>query len=314
MNELRVNRDVRAFVAHQFAREFAAGRDSAAAAQNLRAALPEEYHWAITETESTLGGRAGSRASAQVTALLEAARAHGVSAERTYAAYEAAARDFRTGLSPALSGATTLGAYLAMLALLLAMVAGIYTLFVLPQFRAMYESAGARLPQFTELVIGTAWVLAPVLALLIAAVVLFMVGVSKVKTRLRELAPMRPLFGRVPGIKDWARDHDVSLWMRYLALLLDAGATPETAAAVATTLAGEPGRDHRPRLLSSAATLGRLREELARLLDEDSREAMERFEEPRNGLVIGLRVLIYLIVSTFLVAMYLPIFKLGSII
>jgi type II secretory pathway component PulF len=135
-----------------------------------------------------------------------------------------------------------------------------------------------------------------------------------VKARRRVLAPRQPLLGRVPGIGSWARDHDVSLWMRYLALLLDAGATPESAAAVATKLAGEPGRDHRPRLLSSAATLGRLREELARLLDEDTREAAERFEEPRNGLVIGLRALIYLIVSAFLVAMYLPIFKLGSII
>jgi type II secretory pathway component PulF len=185
---------------------------------------------------------------------------------------------------------------------------------VLPQFRTLYESAGARLPAFTEFVIGSGWLLAPVLALLIAAAVLFLVGISKVKMRLQVLAPMRPLLGRVPGIKAWARDHDVSLWMRYVALLLDAGATPETSAAVATALAGEPGRDHRPRLLSSAATLGRLREELARLLDEDAREAVARFEEPRNGLVIGLRVLIYLIVSTYLVAMYLPIFKLGSII
>jgi hypothetical protein len=314
MNDFRVNRDVRAFVAHQFAREFEAGRDASAAAQNLRAALPDEYHWAITETEGTLGGRAGSSSTTQVIALLEAARAHGVSIERAYAAYETAARDFRSSLSPALAGATTLGIYLAMLALLLAGVAGIYTFFVLPQFREMYEGVGARLPAFTEFVIGTTWLLVPVLALLIAAVVLFLVGVSKVKARLRMLAPMRPLLARVPGFKAWATDHDVSLWMRYVALLLDAGATPETAAAVATKLAGEPGSDHRPRLLSSAATLGRLREELARLLEEDAREAAERFEEPRNGLVIGLRVFIYLIVSTYLTAMYLPIFKLGSII
>jgi hypothetical protein len=314
MTGTRVTRDVRAFVAHQFTREFEAGKDASTAAQNLRAALPDEYHWAIGEAESTLCGRADSRASAQITALLEAARANGVSAERTYAAYDAAARDFRSGLAPALAGATTLGTYLAMLSFLLVIVAGIYTIFVLPQFRAMYEGVGAQLPRFTEFVIGSVWLLVPVLALLVAAVVLFLVGVSKVKARLRALEPMQPLLGRLPGIKAWAHDHDVSLWMRYVALLLDAGATPETAAAVATKLAGEPGRDHRPRLLSSAATLGRLREELARLLDEDAREAAERFEEPRNGLVIGLRVLIYLIVSTCLVAMYLPIFKLGSII
>jgi hypothetical protein len=314
MSELRVNRDVRAFVAHQFAREFEAGRDAGAAAQNLRAALPDEYHWAIAETETTLAGGTDARGSAQINALLAAARAHGVSAERTFAAYDIAARDFRVGLAPALSGATTLGTYLAMLAFLLAIVAGVYTIVVLPQFRAMYEAVGAQLPPFTEFVIGTAWLFVPVLALLVVAVVVFLVGLAKLKARLRALAPVLPLVARVPGMKAWARDHDVSLWMRYVALLLDAGATPETAATVATKLTGEPGNDHRPRLLSSAAALGRLREELARLLEEDARDAAERFEEPRNGLVIGLRVLIYLVVSTYLVAMYLPIFKLGSII
>jgi hypothetical protein len=314
MNEQRVNRDVRAFVAHQFARQFEAGLEAGPAAQNLRAALPDEYHWAITETETTLAGRADSRATAQLTALLAAARAHGVSPERTYAAYDAAARDFRVGLAPALSGATTLGTYLAMLALLLVGVAVIYAVFVLPQFRAMYEAVGARLPPFTELVIGSAWLIVPVLAVLLAAVAVFLIGVAKLKTRLQALAPVRSLVARVPGMKAWARDHDVSLWMRYIALLLDAGATPETAATVATKLAGEPGHDHRPRLLSGAAALGRLREELARFLDEDAREAAARFEEPRNALVIGLRLLIYLVVSTYLVAMYLPIFKLGSII
>jgi hypothetical protein len=314
MNEQRVNRDVRAFVAHHFARQLEAGHEAGVAAQSLRAALPDQYHWAITETEATLAGRNESRAAAQLTALLAAARAHGISPERTYAAYDAAARDFRAGLAPALAGATTLGTYLAMLAALLVGTAGIYSIFVLPQFRAMYHAVGARLPAFTEFVIGSAWLIAPVLVVLVAAVALFLIGVAKLKKRLEALAPVQPLVARVPGMKAWAREHDVSLWMRYVALLLDAGATPETAATVATTLAGEPGHDHRPRLLSGAAALGRLREELARFLDEDAREAVERFEQPRNGLVIGLRVLIYFVVSAYLVAMYLPIFRLGSII
>ena len=162
--------------------------------------------------------------------------------------------------------------------------------------------------------IGTVWLLALVLLILITAIVLFLWGAVKMKKRLRAMQPMRPLLARVPVLKEWARDHDVSLWMRYVALLLDAGATPETAASIATKLAGEPGDDHRPRLLSSAATLGRLREELARFLEDDALHAAERFEEPRNGLVIGLRVLIYWIVATYLIAMYLPIFKLGTII
>lgn len=309
-----MTRDIRAFVSHQFAREFEAGKDASVAAQNLRSALPDEYHWAITETESTLAGQSETGASAQITALLAAARANGMSPERTYAAYETAARDFRTGLGPALAGATTLGTYLSILAFLLVLVAGVYSIFVLPAFRTIYEGAGAQLPHFTEFVIGTVWLLAPVLLVLIAAIVLFLWGVVKLKKRLQTMQPMRPLLARVPGLKEWAHDHDVSLWMRYVALLLDAGATPETATTIATKLAGEPGDDHRPRLLSIAATLGRLREELARLLDDDAIHAAERFEEPRNGLVIGLRVLIYLIVSTYLIAMYLPIFKLGSII
>jgi hypothetical protein len=313
VRSIRETRDVRGFAAHQLARELDAGRDLPAAAQNLRTALPDGWHWAVAELESTISGAGAPPRSRQLANLLAIAADAGVSRERAFTAYESAARDPRDGLANALAGGTTLGTYLALLAFMLVIVSGIYSLFVLPQFRVMYESFGARLPLFTETAIGTGWLIVPVLLLVIAAVVLYLVGLSKVKHRLEMLEPMRPLLGRVPGLKGWASDHDMTLWLRYFALLLDAGATPEAAAAAATKLAGDPA-DHRPRLLSGAATLGRLREEVQRLIDEDARDALVRFEEPRNALVLAMRVIIYLIVSGLVLAMYLPIFKLGSII
>jgi hypothetical protein len=313
VRSIRENRDVRAFAAHQLARELDAGRDAATAAQNLRAALPEGWHWAIAELESTLSGAGAPPRSRQLANLLGVAAEAGVSRERAFVAYERAARDPRDGLASALAGGSTLGAYLAMLAILLVIVAGIYAGFVLPAFRELFESFDAPLPAFTELAIGSGWLLVPALALVVAAVVLFLVGLSKVKHRLEMLEPMRPLLGRVPGLGRWAGEHDMTLWMRYFALLIDAGASPEAAAAAATKLAGEPV-DHRPRLLSSAATLGRLREELDRLLDEDARDALVRFEEPRNTLLLALRLIIYIVVGALVLAMYLPIFKMGSII
>ena len=68
------------------------------------------------------------------------------------------------------------------------------------------------------------------------------------------------------------------------------------------------------RWLASAAQLGRLREELAEQLARADEDALAGFERPRNAAVLFIRSLIYLLVSAFIVAMYLPIFKLGAVV
>jgi hypothetical protein len=308
-----INRDVRAFVAHQLAREIESGTPLPAATESLRRAVPADFHWAIQDAERVLAGGPAPAGWSQLEDLLRAARDNGVSAERTFASYEASAHEVRAAFAGVFSGAIELGIYLMLLAVILGVVLGVYSIFVLPAFEAMFAQFGAPLPAFTAATIGNGWVALPVIALVVVLLLAYLVGLQRLRRRLDALQPVRPLLRPFPILGEWARAHDAALWMRYYAIFLDAGANEAGAHRAAMQLAGEP-QEHRARLLASAAQLGRLRESLGRMLETDGYEAAERFERARNSAFSLLRVIVYMVVASYVLAMYLPIFKLGAIV
>ena len=309
-----VNQDVVGFTARQFAREFEAGAQPADAAARVRAALPQDLHWAVVEIERAFAGASGPRELPQLGPVIDTARKFGGSPQMAFAAYERAAAQMRPSLVDALAGATTFGAYLIGLVVMLGIVVGIYAMYVLPSMATMFSLVGAPLPAFTNAVIGSPWLLLPV-PLLLAALLSYVTNLRRFRRRLLALQPVRPMLRWVPGLAEWAASYDTFLWLRYQVIFLDAGLETSAAADAATLLAGEPReRDHRRALFGAAAKLGRLREELAAQLEVDREATLEQFERHRNGIVIFLRVLIYFIVSSYVIAMYLPIFKLGAVV
>lgn len=315
VNVVEINEDLRDFTVRQFAREFEAGADVTDAANALRASLPQNFHWAVTETEQQFGGVGQSRTLSQLSAVLDTARDNGVRPEAAFTAYVRAERTVRPALLAALAGAATFGAYLAFLVLILAVVVGVYAIVVLPQFKAMFDMFDMPLPAMTVAMIGSHWILLPMLGLILLAVVFYFLGLDKLKRRLFSLQPIRPLLRWIPGFGSWARRYDTGFWLRHYAIFLDAGLAPDAARTAASRHAGEPpAADHRQPLLASAAQLGRLREELAEQLERDRQSTLEQFERPRNLVVILVRAAIYFIVGMYVIAMYLPIFKLGTII
>jgi type IV pilus assembly protein PilC len=194
-------------------------------------------------------------------------------------------------------------------------VVGVYAIFVLPQFESMFAGFGAPLPAFTTMLIGNTWLLPPLFILLLVAVAFYFIGLSRLKKRLLTLQPVRELLRWMPGFSGWATQYDTQLWIRYQAIFLEAGLSAPAARDAASRLAGEPSEsDHRIALLHSAEQLGRLREELDAQLASEGATSLARFERQRNAFSIGIRVFIYFIVSSYIVAMYLPIFKLGAVV
>jgi type II secretory pathway component PulF len=313
-SQTTINRDVREFVAHQLAQEISAGTPLSVAADKVRKALPDEYQWAIGDVERMLAGGPAPPKWLELETLLRAARDNGVDDARTFSAFQQAAQAARTQVAGVLAGATSLGVYIATLTVLLIVVLLVYSIFVLPQIRAVFDTLGAPLPAFTEAAIGNTWILVPVLALLVLAIVAGLVGLARLKERMSALQPLYPLLRRVPILGRWSRSHDAGLWLRYLAIFLDAGATENTARNAAAQIAGSIEHDHRSRLLHGAALLGRLREELARQIETDERESIERFERPRNDFVLLARLAIYVVIAGYVIAMYLPIFKIGAVV
>jgi type II secretory pathway component PulF len=313
-NSLAADREVRDFVGHQLALEIDGGSSAKAAAEKIRGALAPENHWAVDEALRVLGGEPPPSAWPQLGNVLATARANGMNVDRVFSAYERSVEQARGRYAGVFTGAMSLGIYLVMLATLFLLVIGVYSILVLPGFQAMFAQFGAPLPAFTSVMIGNIAVLAPLLILLVLALVSYLVGLARLKRRMQQMQPVSPGISWVPGLGSWARAHDAALWMRFYALFLDSGVPENVAAHAAEQLTGKPTRDRRPRLLESAAKLGHLRAEIARMLDADEREAAASFERARNTTVLLLRLYIYLLLSGYVLAMYLPIFKLGAVV
>ena len=309
---IEVQRDVRAFVVNQLALQLDAGTPLPAALQAVHDALPDEYRRVAADFERLIAGGAAPADWSQLEKLLRAARDHGVAPEKMLSGYARAAHAARLGVSELLSGATSLAMYLLLLSFVLMIVAVTYSIFVLPQMRTLFTALRARLPEFTEVMIGGFSLLLPVLVLLFGVLALYVIGLRRLRRRLQALEPVYPLLRRVPGLAQWARLRDETLWLRYFALFLDAGAPDRVARGAADWLAGELRSPHRLLLLDSAARLGHVPAEIARVLDVEAREDVERFEQSRSTFILVLRLLVYAVIATYVIAMYLPIFKLGG--
>jgi len=304
--------DLRDFVTRQFVHEFESGAEVGAAAQRLREALAPDLHSAVTEIEGLFAGTAPS-SRPQLAALIAAARDSHASPERAFVAYERSRRLLQPRLLEALSGAATFGAYVTGVMVLLALVVGVYTLFVLPQLDSIFTEFGTALPRFTRALLGSAWIVLPMFLLVLVAMVFFFRRLQSLKQRLLRLEAVGPVLRNLPGFREWSTRYDTTLWLRYQAILIEAGASTDAARLAASRLTHQPhATDYRLALFDAAGRLGRLREELDAQLEGDRDASLERFEEQRNVVVMLVRTLVYVVVGAYVLAMYLPIFKIGA--
>lgn len=304
--------DVRDFVTRQFMHEFESGADLQSAAARLRQALAPDFHAAVAETESLVAGT-GPSPRPQLAALIATARELQASPERVFAAYERSRRLLQPRFAETLSGALSFGVYIGALVVLLGLVVCVYTIFVLPKFESVFSEFDAPLPAFTRSLLGSTWILVPLLLVVLACVAAYFERLKRLKQRLARLEAVSPVLRWVPGLRSWAARYDGTLWLRYQAIFIEAGADADAARLAASRIVGTTtGVDDRQALFDAAARLGRAREELDEQLENDRQASLEELEQRRNIVVTLVRAVVYLVVGAFVLAMYLPIFKLGA--
>jgi len=220
-----------------------------------------------------------------------------------------------------------LGAVLAVLFVVVAVVG----LFVLPQFKGLYDGFGRQLPALTAFVFGRG---APLyaLALLLATGLLAFLGsfVYQLRRQIRRYEPMPAGYHPVPLVGRVARVYNEYLWLSYAALLRAGNLSPEESLRVARTqlpsVALEPWSaplpDTKPYArsgdfqmladLATAARLGKLEQEMQFQQQATVEAFLAALARCRRQTQIALTILIYYLVAMFVSAMYLPIFSLGS--
>jgi hypothetical protein len=214
---------------------------------------------------------------------------------------------------------------LSVTTLLLATIVGvIYVVFVLPQFVTLFESLHAELPRFTRLVLGGLQpliLLLPVVAVFASAFLLPVRPTWQTGKRVWQLAP---LGRRVRIGREFVLRYRQQLFIAFASALTQSGLQPRTALKLASheaqlyadeNFAADSPATHGDTLLAALADAdrcGHLREEIMaqRAIRADALLlAAERLQFEFSFVVRGC---VYALITLLLVAMYLPIFKIGA--
>jgi hypothetical protein len=213
-----------------------------------------------------------------------------------------------------------LGAVLAVLVVLVIM----YGLFVLPQFRSLYGQFGAALPRLTSLMFGGG---APLFTLLLLSAIALLAFLSwfvfDLRGKLRRYAPLPAGYHKLPLVGTVALAYNQYLWLSYAALLRATGMSAVEALRIAGSrlplaaverwealpIAGEPGLVND---LALAFRLGKLDEEALYQQEATVDSFLAALHRCRSRSRLLLTICVYYLVASYVAAMYLPIFSLGS--
>jgi type II secretory pathway component PulF len=213
-------------------------------------------------------------------------------------------------------------AYLSAVLGLLMVVLSMYSIFVLEQFEALYAGFREGLPAFTSLVLVRGAPLSALMVLIAALLLAYMLWFAfYVRRQLRRYSPMSARYQKVPVLGPVAVAYNQYLWLSYAGLLRAASMPADQALRAAGARMPPPlaeqwnAPDDVPGLigdLSIAARLGKLDDEV-RFQQEATVDAfLTELARCRRRTRIALSILVYFLVATFVSAMYLPIFSLGS--
>jgi len=204
-------------------------------------------------------------------------------------------------------------------------VAVIYVIFVLPQFEALFSGMGAALPAFTNAVLSGGRSLLFVAPLLGLVILTFFLPIKFEWAQGGRRWRFAPLVRRVRIGRNLATHYRQQLFIAYAWTLTRCGVAPRDALAAASSetelyadidfKAMHAGQtmDALATALFDADRLGHLAEEIESqraVRTQLLARAAERFQ---LDVSLAMRTILYILVGALLVAMYLPIFKLGAV-
>jgi type IV pilus assembly protein PilC len=221
--------------------------------------------------------------------------------------------------------------YLGAVPAVLIVVVGMYALLILPQFRSLYRGFGTPLPPLTGLVFGGGAPVFTLLLLLVAGLLIFLFWfVFLLRRQLRRYIPVSAGYQRIPLVGPVVLAYHQYLWLSYTGLLRSAGMGAAEALRLTATrvplvanyrwdepVAGAEGKRKSVGAavvadLSTAERLGKLEEETAFQQEATVDTFLATLARCRRRARLVLTICVYYLVATFVSAMYLPIFSLGS--
>jgi len=228
------------------------------------------------------------------------------------------------------AGVVGMVSYLAALSGVALIVAITFGVFVVPSFDSMFSQFGAPMPALTTAAFAFGGAGIPLFALVLTMVVALVAWfVVLFHNRIQQLSPLPQWPKWVPIVGRIAESYNLGLFLNFARILVQSDVEPTRAVAEAAKAAnqsselnfenlaatdGSPGLDPVLTELGVAAKLGYFNEEIAFQCDQHISRMSLALVEARDRFSLILKFVMYLFVATLVVAMYLPIFKMGSVI
>lgn len=216
------------------------------------------------------------------------------------------------------SGFNSLITYFAIILMIAIGVSGIFTIFVLPQFQAMFDGFGSSLPMFTALVLDNNLLFTLIIPVLTMLVVICVLCSYHIRVRVSQFRPLSNICRWVPGLNKISDVYRYYLFVQYANILRKSKLSDESAIKYAELMSGANNNGnmffHWHTAIETAGQMNMLMPELEYQSAQVGALFGRRMIVVRERLTLWVQVILGLLVGTLIIAMYLPIFKMGEVV
>lgn len=296
--------------------------ETAIAIGNIKNSLPIDY---AGEIDSVLTLVSGSRVVAsQDSRLSEVMLKLATCVEKENASLEILFLDTQSRIKEAIitakefwSGFNSLLSYVSSICVIAAIVLPIFLIKIIPTFDNMFSDMGAELPEFTRLIFGNKELIFAIIVILLLVVIVAFLSSFHIKHCIARFKTLIPVCFYIPGIKTFAEIYSYHLFVHYAKALLASGVSEDVCFKTATDLSGlNQKRIHRFKTWYQAAKAATEIHCLVEEMDFQAKNSLALVNAEvirlRENMTIFIQVATGILVGTMIIAMYLPIFNLGS--
>lgn len=198
-------------------------------------------------------------------------------------------------------------------------VMGTFSIKVLPTISTVFSGVNQQLPAFTKFLISNYLILPALMAILMLFVIGFVACSYHIRKKVAQFFPLHSVLRRIPGLRGLNAVYSYYLFIQYVRALTSAGVKPDAAVRHAEELSkidqvmNDDIAAWRQAIVASAS-MGVLEDEIGYQCQRYGSLFNRKMIETRDFMTVAIQFFIGIFIGALLIAMYLPIFMLGSVV
>lgn len=217
------------------------------------------------------------------------------------------------------SGFNSLIAYLVVVSVLAIMVISIFMIKVLPGFEELFTTFGAELPTLTRFILVNDSIFMLVTGVLMLWVLLCVVSSYHIRKQIAQLRPLSVIFRWIPGIRSLDNIYSYFLFVHFANALTNARVEEGASFNHAKDLSTLTDKKAAKFVIwweavKSARKMGVMEQEIGYQVSQINTLFSRQMILLRESMTLITQISLGLLIGLFVIAMYLPIFMIGSVV